>query len=263
MTDHDVCPNEMNEPQHLDPSAIEPLLSGAGHEIAPRLAELIGDMRVAYATILPPASAELSALLGTTALVAAASPAPRRLEKMRSSLLAKIAGATAALLAATGGLAVAHALPGPVQNAVSDLGIGAPANHKSRATSTPDSTTTLGPTTTTVATNPTPTTANHGAVVSGVAHDHSITGCDHGAAVSNVASDGRSQDNAQRPSTATTHSASCSTSTTTTVESTTSATADINHGKHPRSTATSPPEPVAHAPSSNHAGRTNQGNGGG
>ncbi len=261
MSDYDVHPNEMNEPQNLDPSAIEPLLSGAGHEIAPRLAELIGDMRVAYASILPTASRELSAFLGTIAPVPASSPVPRRFEKMRSSMLAKVGGVTAVLLAATGGLAVAQALPGPVQNAVSDLGIGAPAHHKSATTSTVESTTPLGPTTTTVATNPIPTTANHGAVVSGVAHDHSSTGCDHGAAVSDVASDGRSQHNAQTPSTTTMHAGSCNTSTSTTVESTTTTT-DVNHGDHGGATATSQPEPGARGPESSHGGRTNRGNGG-
>src|SRR5207237_7748273 len=106
------------------------------------------------------------------------------------------------------GLAVAHARPAPVQDAVSHLGIGTPSHHSSEAQAADDTpTTTFDPTVTTTPddvtfpAHTTPTSAqpdaNHGAVVSGVAHDHSTDGCEHGAAVSNVASDGRTQSESQ------------------------------------------------------------------
>ena len=48
---------------------------------------------------------------------------------MRSSIIAKAGAAAAAVFAATGGLAVAHALPASMQDAASEIGIGAPARH--------------------------------------------------------------------------------------------------------------------------------------
>lgn len=85
---------------------------------------------------------------------------------MRTSIIAKAATATAALLAATGGLAVAHALPAPVQDAVSHIGIGSPANSGGSGTPSVDDTSTKGdPTSTTIAADTTvpgdttPTTA--------------------------------------------------------------------------------------------------------
>jgi hypothetical protein len=264
MSDRGVYPNEMNEPQDLDPSAMEALLSGGGRDVSPRLADLIGDMRVAYASILPTASAELSAFMGTSAPAPASGLVPRRFEKMRSSTLAKIGAATAALIAATGGLAVAHALPGPVQDAVSHLGIGASSHHKSELPLTQGSTTTVDTTTTTVPTDSTPTTAettdNHGAVVSGVAHDHTTTGCDHGAVVSNIASDGRSQHDSHNTSTTNAHGGSCDSPTTTAASPTPTTTPDNNHGHHGATTPTSKPEPGGGDPGANHNGNANQSN---
>lgn len=128
---------------------------------------------------------------------------------MRSSIIAKVGVAIAAMFAATSGLAVANALPAPVQDVTSHLGIGAPAHHHDTASTAGDETTTTIEETTTTVESPTttepdetkppaapaPTTEvhdNHGSEVSTVAHDHSVTGCEHGAAVSKVASDGRS-----------------------------------------------------------------------
>ena len=193
----------MNAPDDFDDAAAEALLSGHGREVDSRLADLVGDMRVAYTSIPPALGAELSALIGAAATAPAIlSPSSRRFERMRSSIIAKVGVAIAAMFAATGGLAVANALPAPVQDAASHLGIGAPAHHDNTASTADDetSTTVESPTTTepddTKAPEaPAPTTVahdNHGSDVATVAHDDSLTGCEHGAAVSKVASAGRS-----------------------------------------------------------------------
>jgi hypothetical protein len=102
-------------------------------------------------------------------------------------------------MAATSGLAVAGALPGPVQHAVSraasGLGVHVPDQHHGSGQSrvivavSDDSTTTDGNGSTTVPGNSsTPPAGTHGAEVSAVAHDSSTTGCEHGAAVASVAS---------------------------------------------------------------------------
>jgi hypothetical protein len=79
-------------------------------------------------------------------------------------------------IAATGGLAVAGALPAPVQHAFSQIGIGSDPHHSgSTETFDESSTTTLpdGTTVTSMPDGPTPTSVsdNHGGNVSGVAHD--------------------------------------------------------------------------------------------
>jgi hypothetical protein len=130
MNDDGVYPGEMDTPQEFDNDTAEALLSGQDHGGESRVADFFGDLQVAYASQPPVINAELAAVLDANAPVAvAASRSPRRFERMRTSLIAKVGGATAALFAATGGLAVAHALPAPVQNAVAEIGIGAPAHH--------------------------------------------------------------------------------------------------------------------------------------
>ena len=203
MSTDDVSPNEMNAPHDFDDAAAEALLSGHGRDVDASLADLVGDMRVAYTSIPPALGAELSALIrGATPVPAMLSPSSRRFERMRSSIIAKVGVAIAAMFAATGGLAVAHALPAPVQDAASHLGIGAPAHHDDSVSKADDETTTTveSPTTTEpgdtnapAAPKPkTDTHDNHGSEVSKVAHDPSASGCEHGVAVSKVASDGRS-----------------------------------------------------------------------
>lgn len=196
MSADDVYPTEMNEPDDFDDAAADGLLSGDSGAL-PQLADFVGDVRVAY-TSTPVAGAEIAALMGLSPPMPAPSFVSRRFERMRSSMLAKIGAATAVVAAATGGLAAAHALPAPVENAVSHLGIGASSHDSHEPPSVEDSTTstTVDSTATTMPTDTTPTTAersdNHGGEVSAVAHDHGSEGCEHGAAVSNVASDGRS-----------------------------------------------------------------------
>jgi len=155
MSGGDVHGDEMNEPHDFDDAAADALLGGGGREIDPDLADLIGDVRVAYTSTPPVVGAPLAALMGTS-LPAADQPS-RRFERMRTSLLAKCGAAFAVAMAATSGLAVAGALPPPVQNAMSHLGVGESSQHQHTTTAgeTDDTTTTTvttvpGATTTTV-----------------------------------------------------------------------------------------------------------------
>jgi hypothetical protein len=211
MSDGDVHSNDMNSPHDFDDAAIEALLGGHGADVDPRLSELLDNMRTAYTSTAPVIGAELAALLTPGGPVAAAPPSalPRRLERMRSSTLARIGAAAAVVVAATGGLAVANALPAPMQDALSHLGIGAPANAGHVSIRVDEATTTTVATTAST----TPTTEardNHGSVVSPVAHDHS-DGCSHGADVSQVASGGRTHNGPPNS----TSSRPCETTTTT------------------------------------------------
>jgi hypothetical protein len=209
MSPDDVSPNEMNAPHDFDDAAAEALLSGHGGEVDPRLAELLDNLCSAY-TSNPPAGAELSALIGgTVAAPAALAPDSRRFERMRSSIMAKVGVALAAMFAATGSLAVANALPAPMQNVAAHLGVGAPAqNDETASPADEESTTTTEADEPTDPAEPTPTTVepkdNHGSEVAAVAHDDSVSGCEHGAAVSKVASDGRSHNDGSCDDTSTT-----------------------------------------------------------
>jgi uncharacterized membrane protein YgcG len=148
MSDDDVHDFEMNEPLDFDDTAAEGLLSGNDGGADPELADVLGDMQVAYTSQPPAVGAALAALIGTT------EPAevhrPRRFERMHTSIIVKIATATVTAAFATGGLAAAHALPAPVQDAVSHLGVGSPAHHITEiwTTGTEESTTTVDQTTT-------------------------------------------------------------------------------------------------------------------
>jgi hypothetical protein len=252
MSNHDVGPNEMNETPAFDENAIAALLAGDGHSVSPQLADLVSDMRMAYTSVAPTAGAEVAAFMGTAAV--AAPIVSRRFERMRASMLARMGAAASVVIAATGGLAVAGALPGPVQNLVSHVGI-ASSSH-GRSDSAPglasSTTTSTEPTETTFSTSTTVAEDNHGAVVSGVAHDDSLSGCEHGAAVSAVASDGRSNNDGQSTpnSNAATnwHDGSCTTPTTTvdngtpSSTSTTTSTTDKHTGEHGGTTPTSLPD---------------------
>jgi hypothetical protein len=189
MNPHDVLHNEMHGPDNFDDQTIEELLTGRGHDRDPGIAAFVAALRNTHTTTAPALNAELEALIYPAA-TAAPNPSPWA---RRRSLLAKMSAAGAAVIAATSGLAVAGALPAPVQHVISDLGLSTPTHHSARPTEAAPTTTTID-TTTTFVDNTTPTTAanNHGAQVSVVAHDHTTTGCDHGHAVATVASNDKS-----------------------------------------------------------------------
>jgi hypothetical protein len=188
----------MSSPHDFDDAAADALIAGTGADIDSRLAETIGDMRAAYASTPPPVGATLAAWIGAAV---PASRSARRFERARSSILAKVGAATAAVVAATGGLAVAGALPAPVQDAVSHIGVGRPSHdsgdkHGKNTKDEHAKNTKAHGSSTTVPGSVTSTTTlkdNHGGDVSNVAHDPSVDGCAHGKAVAGVASDGKSQ----------------------------------------------------------------------
>jgi hypothetical protein len=268
MSGDDVHPDEMHTPDDFDDAATHALFAGSGREIDPQLADVVADMRMAYVSKPPVVGAELSALMsGSVPAPAPASPPARRSERMRSSIIAKVGAATAALFAATGGLAVAHALPAPVQDAVSHVGVGSPAHHSnkhsaiSRETAAEDSTTTTVDSTTTVPDATTvpgvtsPTTSeprdNHGAAVSDVAHEK---GCDHGAAVSNVASDGKSRNEPETEAEGNDDNGKCVTTTTIPGATTTTKPDDANDGEghDGQGTPTSTVDPASHSQNGDH-----------
>jgi hypothetical protein len=173
----------------------------------PALGELLGDVRAAYRTQLPasPALAELFE----------AAPKVHRSASMRR-VLAQLVAATTVVVAATGGLAVAGALPAPIQHVVSSAadGVDVPQGDDATPANDPvdDTSTTAATDESTATTVNEPTTTgdapdeadddsstdseggtsshpeNHGAEVSAVAHDKTLHGCEHGRAVSRVAS---------------------------------------------------------------------------
>jgi hypothetical protein len=181
----------------FDDADVEGLIAGAGADVDPRLAETIGDMRAAYAATPPALGAALAALLGNSEPLAPLSVP--RFERMRSSIIAKVGAATAAIVAATSGLAVAGALPAPVQNALSHIGVGNPHDprikHVTTSKTNHDDKTTKGNGSPKNVTRSSTTaqTDNHGGDVSNDAHDPDLDGCEHGGAVAAVASDGKPQ----------------------------------------------------------------------
>jgi hypothetical protein len=121
MSPDDVFGDEMNEPHDLDDAAAESLLAGTARAADPELADLLGDVRVAFTSTPPAVGEELAALIGRPAPVVRPFGTWTRL---RSSRMAKIAAGVAAAVAATGGLAVAGALPAPVRHAIHHIGVG-------------------------------------------------------------------------------------------------------------------------------------------
>ena len=175
----------------------------------PALDDLLARVRVTYRSQTPPASPPLADFF-------AAAPRLHRSNSMRR-VLAQLVAATTVVVAATGGLAVAGALPAPVQHVVSSAadGVGVdvpqgddatpptdPVDDTSPTTAVDESTTTVDePTTVADGTDESADdesadsadegathSDNHGAEVSAVARDKTLHGCEHGRAVSSVAS---------------------------------------------------------------------------
>jgi uncharacterized membrane protein YgcG len=117
MTPGDVDGNEMDEQHDIDDATAEALIAGLGGDDELSLTGLLGDMRVAYRSQSPVMSGALASFVaGATS---PQPPADSRTSKMRSLITAKIAVVAATLVVGSGGLAVAGALPRPVQAAVS------------------------------------------------------------------------------------------------------------------------------------------------
>jgi hypothetical protein len=184
----------MNEPYELPDAALEAFFAGEDGVVDPRLAEFIADVRIAYTSIPPAPEAELLALMSTTQPVP--SP-PRSLARFCSAMLVKIGAATAAVIAATGGLAVANALPAPLQDAASNLGIGAPAHHASRyltAEVVDESTTTTTSSTLAPPPETRPRVRNQRGAVSAIG-DNKGSACGHTGKSATAASKGQSRSN--------------------------------------------------------------------
>jgi hypothetical protein len=197
MSPDDVVPHEMNAPHDFDDAAVEALLNGDGQAIDAAIAAFVDELRIASNATMPSVSAELGALFTSQQPVETASTPPRRLERLRTSTLAKIAAATAAIIAATGGLAVANALPAPIQHLVAGIGIGKADNGHQHAVLVAETSTTTTVTSTTDAPPSTTaaTTSDQYGVVAPIAHEHN-DGCDHGIDASQVASAGHRHNNA-------------------------------------------------------------------
>jgi cell division protein FtsN len=176
----------------------------------PALSELLSGVRDAYRAQPPVPSRALAEYFEVA-------PTSHRSASMRR-VFAQLVAATTVVVAATGGLAVAGALPAPVQDAVSSTadGVGIDVPQGDAATPPSDA---ADDTTTTVADETDDESAddesaddesaddestddesaddegdeathpdNHGAEVSAVARDKTLHGCEHGRAVSSVAS---------------------------------------------------------------------------
>jgi hypothetical protein len=201
MKGRSVDGNEMKMPPELDDAVAESLISaskastpGAG-ALDADLLDAIREVRAAYASPPPPPTPALSAFIAGAPVALA----ERRLGRLRGRAAAKFAAAIAAAMFATGGLAVAGALPGPAQNAVADaastVGVNLPHDthggkhhkpFKHQPAGTPGASSTAPHATS----PPTPgsSSADHGSQVSTVAKDKSTHGCEHGRTVSAVAS---------------------------------------------------------------------------
>jgi hypothetical protein len=165
----------------FDDQSIDALLTGHGAEVNGDLAGIVADIRATFISQPPAVGPELAALIGDT-WPAAATASERR---ARGFALRRLVVAVAVVFGLTSGLAVANALPGPVQDAMAKVGIGEP--------------------------------SNHGKAVSEIARDKSLHGCEHGRAVS-AAAWGKTKDKPCR-TTSTTTAGETTTTTTTTVES--------------------------------------------
>ena len=131
MSSDGVIPDEMDDPVAADDAITEALCSGSGQSVDPELARVLDAVRAAYTTVPTRVGQELADLMAASAAVntgATASALGRCSRRRRGSIVARFAVAVAVLVSATGSLAVAHALPAPMQNAVSQLGIGRPAS---------------------------------------------------------------------------------------------------------------------------------------
>src|SRR3954454_12503354 len=101
MSEDDVHPGEMDTPHEFDDETAEALLAGNGDVTEPEVADFLGSLQPAYVSQPPAICAALAAILAEDAAPTTSPSASRRFERMRSSLIAKCAAASAALVPAT------------------------------------------------------------------------------------------------------------------------------------------------------------------
>ena len=203
MSGPDVHDNEMDGMYDLDDAAVEALLRGHGDDQA--LDEALGSVRGFYASDAPALSPALASFIAdqsevVTPLTRPEPTRPSTVRSMRARFAARTAAVAATFVAATGGLAAAGALPGPVQRAVShaasEVGVhfphgtnGVPGAGEESDPSGDHGTPGGGPNNSgSNANTPTAQPDNHGGDVTAVAQDGSQSGCDHGQAVAAAAS---------------------------------------------------------------------------
>jgi hypothetical protein len=209
MSFDDVEPFEMGEPLDIDEATAEALLSRSGYDADRALADLLGDVRVAFTAPPPAVGPALGELIAGGDPPAVSPASPRR---RRHGLAARGTAVAVLALAGTSSLATAGALPGPAQDALAraaavvgfDLpnrggGGGADGRDEHRTPRTDPSHDAEVPATAAPEQLPaaddgtepsTPPAGTHGAEVSAVAHDDAAAGCEHGRAVSAIASGG-------------------------------------------------------------------------
>jgi hypothetical protein len=190
----------MDDPREFDDEASEALVSGRGQDVDAELAGLIAEIESSFTSQLPAAGPVLASIIDDPGVLASASRQLTSRPWFASATRRFVAAATIAF-GVTSGLAVADALPGPVQNVMAKVGIGDAEESASpdagEPGDDPNSTTTQsedqvgGSSSITLpgaTTKTAPTPANHGSEVNGVARDKQLQGCEHGRAVSGVAS---------------------------------------------------------------------------
>jgi hypothetical protein len=231
MTFDDVDPFEMEPRGHheIDDAAADELLAGRGYDIDPALADVLGDVRVAFGSRSPEARPALVELMSGNL----EPTSPRGIVRMRTRFAARLATATSLAVIATGSLAVAGALPGPAQNTAERVAAAvgldiateksnAPHGKSDEHRRGPRNDSTSERTDGTQRANPnTPASGphdNHGAEVSAVAQDHTVVGCEHGRAVSEVASGETNEQACPTPTTPSSSPPTAATDTTTTAD---------------------------------------------
>jgi hypothetical protein len=135
MSADDVDGSEMNGNHEIEDVTAEALIAGLDRDADPVLSDLLGDVRTAYSAPAPVMGAALASFIAGAPFPQP--PARRRITKMRSLLTTKLAVAVASVVAGSGGLAVAGALPAPVQSTVSTaashVGLNLPGHASPRA----------------------------------------------------------------------------------------------------------------------------------
>jgi hypothetical protein len=183
----DRAPHLPDEPDlpELDDAAVEGLLAGDGAAASshPELADLLADVRVAYCTAPPRVGDPLAARLGPSAPDPVARSADMSLSAPRR--LARFALAVVVTAIASGGLALAGALPAPLSE---DSDETTETTVETTVPDTTDDTTAPEPDAEEPEADEESEYRNHGEEVSDFARNTDLEGCEKGRAVSELAS---------------------------------------------------------------------------